>query len=137
MATVAANPEGRLLAWRHLRAHWSSIQSLFGNATIATGSLVSSIISQFSTQYDCKEVKYDFRAEENLFVFSECSLMFICKRFFVNAILLLLAKCWNPKLGERRIGFHIQINRLFSHETVLIDGLVQYLVKRFIFERTL
>lgn len=57
MATVAANPEGRLLAWRHLRAHWSSIQSLFGNATIATGSLVSSIISQFSTQYDCKEVK--------------------------------------------------------------------------------
>ncbi|XP_073998601.1 endoplasmic reticulum aminopeptidase 1-like isoform X3 [Rhodnius prolixus] len=56
MATVASNPEGSLLSWRHLKAHWRGLQALFGNGTFTVGSLISAVTSHFSTPYDYKEV---------------------------------------------------------------------------------
>lgn len=56
MAAVAANPEGRLLAWRHLKAHWNPLQNIFGNGTLTMGCIISAVTSHFATQYDHDEV---------------------------------------------------------------------------------
>ncbi|XP_063231804.1 endoplasmic reticulum aminopeptidase 1-like isoform X2 [Bacillus rossius redtenbacheri] len=61
LAMVAANPEGQLLAWRHLRAHWHHVNSVFGNGTFATGGLIAAVTSHFSTEYDYQEVSLFFR----------------------------------------------------------------------------
>lgn len=56
LAVVAANPEGRLLAWRHLKAYWPTMQSLFGNALFMMGSLITAVTAHLSTPYDYYEV---------------------------------------------------------------------------------
>lgn len=60
LAVVAANPEGRLLAWRHLKAYWPTMHSLFGNATFMMGSLISAVTAHLSTPYDFYEVSTYF-----------------------------------------------------------------------------
>ncbi|KAF5274559.1 hypothetical protein FQA39_LY07171 [Lamprigera yunnana] len=60
LAVVAANPEGRLLAWRHLKAYWPTMQSLFGNATFMMGNLISAVTAHLSTPYDYYEVSTYF-----------------------------------------------------------------------------
>ncbi|KAK7866387.1 hypothetical protein R5R35_009814 [Gryllus longicercus] len=60
LAVVAANPEGRFLAWRHLKAQWHQMQAMFGNATFSMGGLISAVTSHFSTQYDLHEVSSFF-----------------------------------------------------------------------------
>ncbi|XP_031336695.1 endoplasmic reticulum aminopeptidase 1-like isoform X2 [Photinus pyralis] len=60
LTVVAANPEGRLLAWRHLKAYWPNMQSLFGNATFMMGSLISAVTAHLSTPYDYYEVSTYF-----------------------------------------------------------------------------
>ncbi|CAH0561852.1 unnamed protein product [Brassicogethes aeneus] len=60
LAVVAANPEGRLLAWRHLKAYWPTMHSLFGNATFMMGSLISAVTAHLSTPYDYYEVSSYF-----------------------------------------------------------------------------
>ncbi|XP_058801112.1 endoplasmic reticulum aminopeptidase 2-like isoform X2 [Phymastichus coffea] len=61
IASVAKNPEGKLLAWRHLKAHWSHIQGLFGNGSLTIGSLINVVTSDFFTEYDYHEVKEYFK----------------------------------------------------------------------------
>ncbi|XP_045481382.1 endoplasmic reticulum aminopeptidase 2-like isoform X3 [Harmonia axyridis] len=56
LAVVASNPEGRLLAWRHLKAYWPTMNSTFGNATFMIGSLISAVTTHLSTPYDLSEV---------------------------------------------------------------------------------
>ncbi|CAG9759897.1 unnamed protein product [Ceutorhynchus assimilis] len=56
LAVVAANPEGKLLAWRHLKAYWPTMHSLFGNSTSMMGSLISAVTAYLSTPYDYYEV---------------------------------------------------------------------------------
>ncbi|XP_060516441.1 endoplasmic reticulum aminopeptidase 1-like isoform X3 [Cylas formicarius] len=60
LAVVAANPEGRLLAWRHLKAYWPTMHSIFGNATFMMGSLISAVTAHLSTPYDYYEVSTYF-----------------------------------------------------------------------------
>ncbi|XP_018327042.1 endoplasmic reticulum aminopeptidase 1 isoform X2 [Agrilus planipennis] len=60
LAVVAANPEGRLLAWRHLKAYWPTMHSLFANTTFMMGSLISAVTAHLSTQYDYYEVSTYF-----------------------------------------------------------------------------
>jgi aminopeptidase N len=55
-AVVASNPEGRLLAWRHVRANWRKLQNSLGNSTAALGGLVGTVTSHFSSPYDVEEV---------------------------------------------------------------------------------
>ena len=56
LAVVASNSEGQLLAWRHLKAHWHYMQSMFGNGTFTMGSMISAVTSHFATEYDHQEV---------------------------------------------------------------------------------
>ncbi|XP_066255197.1 endoplasmic reticulum aminopeptidase 2-like isoform X2 [Euwallacea similis] len=56
LAVVAANPEGKLLAWRHLKAYWSTMYTLFGNSTSMMGGLISAVTAYLSTPYDYYEV---------------------------------------------------------------------------------
>lgn len=60
LAVVASNPEGQLLAWRHLKAHWHYMQSMFGNGTFTMGGMISAVTSHFSTDYDHLEVVIHF-----------------------------------------------------------------------------
>ncbi|GJQ68130.1 hypothetical protein Trydic_g10715 [Trypoxylus dichotomus] len=64
LAVVAENPEGRLLAWRHLKAYWPTMQSLFGNSTFMMGSLISAVTAHLSTPYDYYEVSTYFSGME-------------------------------------------------------------------------
>lgn len=61
LAGVAVNPEGQLLAWRHLKAHWHYLQSLFGNSTYTMGTFISAVTSHFTTEYDYQEVLQFFQ----------------------------------------------------------------------------
>ncbi|XP_050314104.1 endoplasmic reticulum aminopeptidase 1-like isoform X2 [Anthonomus grandis grandis] len=56
LAVVAANPEGKLLAWRHLKAYWPTMHSMFGNSSNMMGSLISAVTAHLSTPYDYYEV---------------------------------------------------------------------------------
>jgi len=56
LGVVASNPEGHLLAWRHLKAHWTYMQAMLGNGTFSLGSLISAVTSHFATPYDHLEV---------------------------------------------------------------------------------
>ncbi|XP_023702695.1 endoplasmic reticulum aminopeptidase 1 isoform X2 [Cryptotermes secundus] len=61
LAGVAVNPEGQLLAWRHLKAHWHYLQSMFGNSTYTMGTFISAVTSHFTTEYDYQEVLQFFQ----------------------------------------------------------------------------
>lgn len=56
LGVVAANPDGHLQAWRHLKARWYNLQSLFGNGTFTMGGLITAVTSHFASEYDFREV---------------------------------------------------------------------------------
>lgn len=58
---ASQGPQGQLLAWRHLKANWNNLQTLFGNGTFTMGGLISAVTSHFSNEYDFKEVSDFFR----------------------------------------------------------------------------
>lgn len=60
LAAVAANPEGRFLAWRHLKAYWPMMHAIFGNGSVVMGSLISAVTAHLSTPYDYYEVSTYF-----------------------------------------------------------------------------
>ncbi|XP_050424604.1 endoplasmic reticulum aminopeptidase 1-like [Adelges cooleyi] len=53
--------QGQLLAWRHLKANWDNLQTMFGNGTFTMGGLITAVTSHFATEYDFKEVSDFFR----------------------------------------------------------------------------
>ncbi|XP_076160195.1 glutamyl aminopeptidase isoform X5 [Ptiloglossa arizonensis] len=61
IASVASNPEGQFLAWRHLKAYWPQIHALFGNGSLTMGGLISVVISDFFKEYDYHEVSEFFK----------------------------------------------------------------------------
>jgi multisubunit Na+/H+ antiporter MnhE subunit len=58
LAVVASNPAGRLLAWRHLRAHWLIFQNMFGEGSFTMGSLITAVVGHFSNHFDYEEVRH-------------------------------------------------------------------------------
>lgn len=56
IASVAVNSYGHHLAWRHVRAYWSQIQTLFGNGSLTLSGLITDVTSNFFTEYDYREV---------------------------------------------------------------------------------
>ncbi|XP_057336106.1 endoplasmic reticulum aminopeptidase 2-like isoform X2 [Microplitis mediator] len=60
ISAVARNPEGQSLAWRHLKAYWPQFHALFGNGSLTMGTLISTVTSQFFTEYDYQEVSQFF-----------------------------------------------------------------------------
>ncbi|XP_021954471.1 endoplasmic reticulum aminopeptidase 2 [Folsomia candida] len=65
LGVVAANPSGRLLAWRHLRAHWLTFQSMFGEGSFTMGSLITAVVGHFSNEFDYREVT-DFFSDKDV-----------------------------------------------------------------------
>ncbi|XP_015117204.1 endoplasmic reticulum aminopeptidase 2 [Diachasma alloeum] len=61
IAAVARNPEGQYIAWRHVKAYWPQLHALFGNGSVGLGPLISSVISDFFTEYDHQEVTEFFK----------------------------------------------------------------------------
>jgi len=82
LAVVASNPAGRLLAWRHLRAHWSTFQNMFGEGSFTMGSLITAVVAHFSNEFDYKEVSMTFLIDTGLVIFrSKKSYCFLCVYF--------------------------------------------------------
>ncbi|XP_044018769.1 endoplasmic reticulum aminopeptidase 2-like isoform X2 [Aphidius gifuensis] len=61
ISSVARNSEGQYLAWRHLKAHWPQLHSLFGNGSLTIGTLIDTVIPDFFTEYDYHEVTNFFK----------------------------------------------------------------------------
>ncbi|XP_043267317.1 endoplasmic reticulum aminopeptidase 2-like isoform X2 [Venturia canescens] len=61
ISSVARNSEGKFLAWRHMKAYWSQLFDIFGTGSPTFGGLISSVISDFSTEYDYREVTEFFK----------------------------------------------------------------------------
>lgn len=61
ITAVARNPEGQYIAWRHVKAYWPQLHSLFGNGSLGLSTLISSVVSDFFTEYDYQEVKEFFK----------------------------------------------------------------------------
>lgn len=61
ISSIARNSEGQYLAWRHLKAHWPQLHSLFGNGSLTIGTLIDTVIPDFFTEYDYHEVTDFFK----------------------------------------------------------------------------
>jgi hypothetical protein len=85
LAGVAVNPEGHLLAWRHLKAHWHYLQSMFGNSTYTMGTFISAVTSHFTTEYDYQEVQT---------LFSIFTIWFLLLPYFWYTPLNFIFLCW-------------------------------------------
>ncbi|XP_064472131.1 glutamyl aminopeptidase-like isoform X2 [Ornithodoros turicata] len=57
IGVVAENPIGHLETWRFLRQHWDTIYNLFKETTFSLDSIISDVVSRFTTEYDYEEVK--------------------------------------------------------------------------------
>jgi len=61
MRSVASNPAGTLLAWRHLQRHWDLIFNKFHSGSFTMGHIIKSVTAQFSTQFDLDQVRLFFK----------------------------------------------------------------------------
>ena len=57
LSSVASNPVGTLLAWRHLQRHWDTIFEKFHSGSFTMGNIIKSVTSHFSTEFDLNQVK--------------------------------------------------------------------------------
>ena len=58
ITSVAANPHGHYLAWRHIKAYWSQIEALYANESLSINNLILSVVPDyFITEYDYREVR--------------------------------------------------------------------------------
>lgn len=58
IASVATNPQGHYLAWRHIKAYWPQIEALYVNESLSISDLILSIVPDyFITEYDYREVR--------------------------------------------------------------------------------
>lgn len=94
ISTVAANENGRYLAWRHIKAYWSQILSLFGNGTFAMSALITNVIPNFYTEYDYREVRHRFSFAFDL---SEIIARMITQSYFarIKSVSLLFLRSWS------------------------------------------
>ena len=56
LGSVASNPAGTLLAWRHLQQHWTEIWKKFHSGSFTMGHIIKSVVGHFSTEFDYSEV---------------------------------------------------------------------------------
>lgn len=92
IGAVASNPEGRLLAWRHLKAYWPDLQSILGNGSLTMGGLIYVVTSRFFTEYDLKEV---------ISITTKCLFTFFFFFWNCNCIFFLLLGGWFLPQNQR------------------------------------
>ncbi|XP_071654206.1 endoplasmic reticulum aminopeptidase 1 isoform X2 [Temnothorax longispinosus] len=62
ITSVAANPHGYYLAWRHIKAYWPQIEALYINESLSINNLILSVVPDyFITEYDYCEVSEFFK----------------------------------------------------------------------------
>jgi len=64
MSSVASNPAGTLLAWRHLQRHWNTIFNRFHSGSFTMGHIIKSVTGHFSTQFDYSQVRTFFEDKD-------------------------------------------------------------------------
>merc|ERR1711874_435378 len=64
LGSVANNPTGTLLAWRHLQRHWETIWAMFSTGSFTMGNIIKSVTGHFSTQFDYNQVKDFFEPKD-------------------------------------------------------------------------
>jgi len=64
LSSVASNPVGTLLAWRHLQRHWDTIFEKFHSGSFTMGNIIKSVTSHFSTEFDLNQVRQFFQDRE-------------------------------------------------------------------------
>ena len=61
VSSIAKNPAGSQIAWRHLQMRWTDLVKKFGAGSFMMGSLIEATIAQFSTEFDYEQVRRFFR----------------------------------------------------------------------------
>ena len=56
LSSVASNPSGTLLAWRHLQRYWNNIWEHFHAGSFTMGGIIKSVVGKFSTEFDYSQV---------------------------------------------------------------------------------
>ncbi|KAG5335962.1 AMPE aminopeptidase, partial [Acromyrmex heyeri] len=65
ITSVAANPHGHYLAWRHIKAYWPQIEALYANESLSISNLILSVVPDyFITEYDYREVSEFFKQRD-------------------------------------------------------------------------
>lgn len=64
--SVATNPHGHYLAWRHIKAYWPQIEALYVNESLSINNLILSVVPEyFITEYDYREVRKKYFLESH------------------------------------------------------------------------
>ncbi|XP_011878756.1 PREDICTED: endoplasmic reticulum aminopeptidase 1-like isoform X2 [Vollenhovia emeryi] len=65
ITSVAANPRGHYLAWRHIKAYWPQIEALYMNESLSISNLILNVVPDyFITEYDYREVSGFFKQRD-------------------------------------------------------------------------
>lgn len=68
ITSVASNPHGHYLAWRHIKAYWPQIEALYANESLSISNLILSVVPDyFITEYDYREVRRSHFLENYFF----------------------------------------------------------------------
>ena len=60
IGSIAQNPAGSQIAWRFVQMHWNQLLEQFGAGSFTMGSIIESVISHFSNEFDYDSVKTFF-----------------------------------------------------------------------------
>jgi len=64
LSSVASNPSGTLLAWRHLQRYWNNIWEHFHAGSFTMGGIIKSVVGKFSTEFDYSQVRSFFSSKD-------------------------------------------------------------------------
>ncbi|XP_029156922.1 endoplasmic reticulum aminopeptidase 1-like isoform X5 [Nylanderia fulva] len=65
IGSVAGNPHGHYLAWRHIKAYWPQIEDLYVNESLSISDLIRNVVPDyFITEYDYHEVSDFFKQHD-------------------------------------------------------------------------
>lgn len=62
--SLSSSQTGQLLAWRHLKLNWKSLQERFHGSTFGLSNIIESVIIKFVTEMDYHEVIEFFRGKD-------------------------------------------------------------------------
>ena len=60
LQSVASNPSGTFLAWRHLQRHWNIFHDMFQSGSFTMGHIIKSVTKHFSTDFEYQQVEITF-----------------------------------------------------------------------------
>jgi len=64
LQSVASNPSGTFLAWRHLQRHWNIFHDMFQSGSFTMGHIIKSVTKHFSTDFEYQQVQNFFSTRD-------------------------------------------------------------------------